>query len=136
MISDNPEQEKFIDDYRWAVLTTLRADGHPVSSVVAYARDGDTLVVSTPGMTFKRRSLDHDARATLCIIPNAEPINFVSVEGRVSVESENLAENTRLVFQNISDTDYQEPEDLAGWLESQQRVILRLRPERVYGVIR
>ena len=54
----------------------------------------------------------------------------------MAVEHEDLVANTRLVFQNISDTGYQEPEDLAGWLESQQRVILRLHPERVYGVIR
>jgi len=136
MISDNAEQDQFITDNRWAVLTSLRADGQPVSSVVAYARDGDTLVISTPGGTFKRRSLERDGRATLCILPNAEPFNFVSVEGRVAVEHDDLVANTRLVFQNISDTGYQEPEDLAGWLESQQRVILRLHPERVYGVIR
>ena len=136
MISDNAEQDQFITDNRWAVLTSLRADGQPVSSVVAYARDGDTLVISTPGGTFKRRSLERDGRATLCILPNAEPFNFVSVEGRVAVEHDDLVANTRLVFQNISDTGYQEPEDLAGWLEAQQRVILRLHPERVYGVIR
>lgn len=136
MITENPEQDQFITDNRWAVLSTLRRSGEPVSSVVAYARDGDTLVVSTPGMTFKRRSLDRDARATLCILPNAEPFNFVSVEGRVAVETDNLVANTRLVFQNISDTGYQEPEDLEGWLTAQQRVILRLHPQRVYGVIR
>ena len=136
MIGDNAEHDQFISDNRWAVLTSLRADGQPVSSVVAYARDGDTLVISTPGGTFKRRSLERDARATLCVMPNAEPFNFVSVEGRMDVEHEDLVANTRLVFQNISDTGYQEPEDLAGWLESQQRVILRLRPQRVYGVIR
>ena len=86
MISDNSEQDQFITDNRWAVLTSLRADGQPVSSVVAYARDGDSLVISTPGGTFKRRSLERDGRATLCILPNAEPFNFVSVEGRVAVE--------------------------------------------------
>ena len=136
MIGEIKEQDQFISDNRWAVLTTLRADGQPVSSVVAYARDGDTLVVSTPGGTFKRRSLDRDARATLCILPNAEPFNFVSVEGRVAVEHDNLVANTRLVFQNITGTGYEEPEDLEGWLTAQQRVILRLRPDRVYGVIR
>ena len=136
MIADNEQQDQFITDHRWAVLTTLRGDGQPVSSVVAYARDGDTLVVSTPGMTFKRKSLERDARATLCIITNAEPINFVSVEGRVDIESSDLVANTRLVFQNIADTGYSEPEDLQAWLDAQQRVIIRLHPERVYGVIR
>ena len=136
MISDNETFDTFISDHRWAVLTTLRQGGQPVSSVVAYARDGDTLVVSTPGGTFKRRSLDRDPRATLCILTNREPFNFVSVEGRVDVERDDLVENTRKVFRNIADAGWQEPEDLEGWLRDQQRVILRLRPDRVYGVIR
>lgn len=136
MIGENSQFDQFITDHRWAVLTTMRNSGQPVSSVVAYARDGDTLVVSTPGETFKRKSLERDAHATLCIITNQEPFNFVSVEGPMSIESANLVETTRLVFQNIADTDYQEPEDLEGWLVAQKRVILRLEPSRVYGVIR
>jgi PPOX class probable F420-dependent enzyme len=136
MISERTEWDDFLTRHRWAVLTTLRASGEPVSSVVAYARDGDSLVVSTPGATFKRRSLERDPRATLCVITNREPFNFVSVEGPVAVEHDDLVRTTRLVFENIADTGYKEPEDLPGWLESQARVILRLRPERVYGVIR
>ena len=136
MITDNATQDQFLSEHRWAVLTTLRKDGHPVSSVVAYARDGDTLIVSTPGATFKRRSLDRDPRATLCVISNSEPFNFVSVEGRVTVETEDLVEGTRKVFAAIADTGYSEPEDLERWLEQQQRVLLRLHPERVTGVIR
>ena len=89
-----------------------------------------------PGTTFKRRSLDRDSRATLCVISNSEPFNFVSVEGRVEVETNNLIETTRKVFIGIADTGYNEPDDLEAWLESQERVILRLKPERVTGVIR
>jgi PPOX class probable F420-dependent enzyme len=136
MISERTEWDDFLTRHRWAVLTTLRDSGEPVSSVVAYARDGDSLVVSTPGATFKRRSLERDPRATLCVISNREPFNFVSVEGSVAVEHDDLVRTTRLVFQNIADTGYKEPDDLQGWLEAQARVILRLQPERVYGVIR
>ena len=136
MIADDAAQDQFLTEHRWAVLTTLRRDGHPVSSVVAYARDGDTLIVSTPGTTFKRRSLDRDPRATLCVISNSEPFNFVSVEGRVEVQTGDLIGGTRKVFAAIADAGYTEPEDLQNWLESQQRVLLRLHPERVTGVIR
>jgi PPOX class probable F420-dependent enzyme len=136
MISDDDEQDQFLTDHRWAVLTSLRRDGQPVSSLVAYARDGDTLIISTPGTTFKRRSLERDPRATLCVISNSEPFNFVSVEGRVEVETNNLVETTRKVFIGIADTGYSEPDDLEGWLASQERVVLRLKPERVTGVIR
>ncbi len=136
MISDNPQFEQFIDDYRWAVLTSVRQNGGPVSSVVAYARDGDDLVVSTPGMTFKRKSLEKNGQANLCIINNQEPFNFVSVEGEVTIQTDDLVRTTRLVFDNIQGTGFEEPEDFEHWLEAQQRVILRLKPGRVYGVIR
>ena len=87
-------------------------------------------------MAFKRKTLEKDNRANLCIVPNEEPFNFVSIEGDVAVEKENLVRNTRLVFKNIQNTGFDEPEDFEGWLESQQRVILRIKPTRVYGVIR
>ncbi|MGA1677674.1 MAG: TIGR03618 family F420-dependent PPOX class oxidoreductase [Pseudomonadales bacterium] len=136
MISDRSEWDAFLTDHRWGVLTTLRASGSAVSSVVAYARDGDALVISTPGATFKRRSLERDPRATLCVITNSEPFNFVSVEGHITIETDDLVRSTRRVFQNIAGTGYEEPADLPGWLAAQSRVILRLIPERVYGVIR
>ncbi len=131
-----PEHDRFLSAHRWAVLTTLRASGSPVSSIVAYARDGDDFVVSTPGGTFKRRSIQRDPRVNLCVISNAEPFNFVAIEGTAAVEGDDLVRRTQLVFDNLAGTGYRAPADLEHWLESQQRVILRIRADRVYGVIR
>lgn len=128
--------DAFLEEHRWAVLTTLRASGAPVSSVVAYARDGEDFVVSTPGTTFKRSSVARDARANLCVIGNAEPFNFVAIEGTARVETSELARRTKLVFANIADAGYAEPANLDQWLRDQDRVILRITAERVHGVIR
>lgn len=35
------EQDAFINKNKWAVVTTLRKDGSPTSSVIFYAREGD-----------------------------------------------------------------------------------------------
>ncbi len=136
MIGNNSQWDDFITAHRWAVLTTLRSQGQPVSSVVAYARDGDQLVISTPGGTFKRASIAADQRVNLCVISNTEPFNFVAIEALAQVTQDNLVDDTKKVFANIADTAFTEPADLPAWLESQQRVILRLTPQRVYGVIR
>ncbi|MEM1434708.1 MAG: pyridoxamine 5'-phosphate oxidase family protein [Pseudomonadota bacterium] len=136
MISDRTEFDAFVSAHRWAVLTTLRRSGSPVSSVVAYARDGDELVVSTPGATFKRRSTEANGAVNLCVISNQEPFNFVAIEGHATVEQRDLERTTMLVFDNITGTGFDVPEDLNGWLHSQDRVILRIRPLRVYGVLR
>ena len=123
-------------EHRWAVLTSLRGGGQPVSSVVAYACDGDELVVSTPGFTFKTKSIAKDPRVNLCVISNQEPFNFVAIEANASVIRDDVKADTLKVFDNIAATGYPKPDDLDGWLASQQRVILRLSPERVHGVIR
>jgi PPOX class probable F420-dependent enzyme len=136
MIGTDPRLDQFITDHRWAVITTLRKGGMPSSTFVAYARDGDTLVISTPGHTVKRRTLERDPRVAVCCCSNAEPFNFVTVEGRASVEKDDLVAMTKLVFANIADAGWSEPEDLQGWLDKQDRVILRIHPEKVYGVIR
>ncbi len=136
MISTNSSWDEHISKCRWATLTTVRASGSPVSSIVAYARDIDDLVVSTPQRTFKVETIRRNSMVNLCIFNNAEPFNYVSVEGLAEIEADDLVRTTRLVFENISGTGYEEPEDLEGWLQHDGRVILRIRPKRVFGVIR
>ena len=136
MIGNDPDWDEFISTHRWAVLTTMRANGQPSTSMVAYARDQDSLIISTPGTTIKRSTIERNPRVALCVISNSEPFNFVTVEGTAEVETNNLLENTRRVFANITDAGWEEPADLPAWLESQQRVILRVSPQRVSAVIR
>lgn len=136
MIGNNPLQDEFISTHRWAVLTTMRGNGQPSTSMVAYARDEDSLIISTPGTTLKRKTIELNPQVTLCVISNSEPFNFVTIEGTAEVETNKLLANTRRVFANITDAGWEEPVDLPAWLESQQRVILRVFSQRVSGVIR
>ena len=136
MIGTDAKLDAFLSEHRWGVLTTLRVSGQPVSSVVAYARQGDSLVVSTPADRFKTLSIERDPRVNFCAITNAEPFNFVAVEAHAQVERENLEAATQAVFDAIAGTGYEAPEDLALWIREDNRVILRLDPVRVYGVIR
>lgn len=128
--------DRFISAHRWCVVTTLRKDGTASSSVNAYARDGDTLVISTQAHRLKAKTLERDPRITVCVISNSEPFNFVSVEGTAAIEREGIAEATRTVFRNISATGYTEPPNLEQWMKEQGRVIIRVTPGRVSGVIR
>ena len=128
--------DRFIGEHRWATLTVLRKNGSPVSSIVAYAVDGDSLVVSTPGSTFKRRAMEADARVNLCIMSNEEPFDFVSLEATGEVLTENIAEATKKVFKNIEAVGYTLPDPLDDWLVQQSRVILRLTVHRRHAVLR
>ncbi len=128
--------DRFVSEHRWAVITTVRKSGQPSSSIVAYARDGDTLVVSTTAPTLKVRTLERNPMVTITVFNDAAPFNFVTIEGHAEIEREGLEPATHLVFENIKGSGFTEPEDLSGWLESQRRVILRIHAERVSGVIR
>ncbi len=136
MIGEHAEFDAFIRAQHWGVLSSLRRDGSPVSSMVAYAVEGDALVVSTPGATFKRRSIEADARVNLCIISDQAPFNFVAVEGMGRIETDDIDGSTRAVFANIATFGYRVPENLVQWLRDQARVIIRIKPTRVSGVIR
>jgi PPOX class probable F420-dependent enzyme len=135
-----PQFSEFVDAHRWAVLTTLSASGAPSSSVVAYAREGQSFVISTPGATFKRRSIQADPRVNLCVLTNSEPFNFVALQGLAVIETQGetqtLQASTKAVFANLEGTGWALPEDLDAWLVSQDRVIIRVTPEHVHGVMR
>lgn len=136
MISDNPAFDQFVTAHRWAVLTTLRTSGSPVSAVIAYAREGDELVVSTTRDRFRVKCIERNPLVNLCVISNSEPFNFVSIEGEALIQTDNLLPATHAVFDAISDTGFRKPADLGGWIEKEGRIIIRIRPQRVAGVIR
>ena len=136
MIGTEKAWDEFISAHRWAVLTTVRGDGAPSSSVVAYARRDDVLVVSTPGTTFKARSIASNQRVNLCVINNAEPFNFVAVQGVARLLTEDIVGDTMRIFDNIKETGYRPPSDIKAWLKAEQRVIIEVIPDRVHGTIR
>lgn len=129
-------EDAFLNQHRWAVLTHLDKTGAPASSVVAYARDGDRFVVSTPGGTAKRHRIAGDGRVNLCVISNQEPFNFVAIQGDAEVSREDLKRRTQLVFAALKGTSWTEPENLERWLETQRRVVLMIQPISYHAVQR
>jgi PPOX class probable F420-dependent enzyme len=124
-------QDAFLRANFWATLTTIRRDGRPSSSMIVFGTDGDDLLVSTRSVFGKVKMLARDPRVTLTSLSGPPSWDFVTVEGTCSIERDLKAieEPTRKVFASMNRPP---PDDLAGWLSSQGRVILRIRPERVY----
>jgi PPOX class probable F420-dependent enzyme len=85
-----PEQDAFIDKNRWAVVTTLRKDGSPASSVIFYARQGDELLFSTTESRLKAKTLRRDPRIGVTVLDDGAPYGYVSVEGTGAVEDEDV----------------------------------------------
>jgi PPOX class probable F420-dependent enzyme len=132
----NEQFDRFVSANRWCTVTTLRKDGTPSVSVNAYARDGDQVIISTQAHRLKARTLARDPRIAVCIINDSAPFNYVTVEGACEVQRDGILEATRAVLQNLASTGYKEPENIEQWMKEQGRVILRVTPVRVSGVLR
>jgi PPOX class probable F420-dependent enzyme len=129
-------EDTFVRQHRWAAITTLRKHGTPSTSLVAYAADGDDIVISVTEDRLKVRTIDRDPRVSVCVISNHEPFNYVTIEGNATIERENVRPATELVMNSLEAINYPQPPDLDEWIRQQRRVIIRVQPGQVHSVIR
>ncbi len=66
-----------------AVITTLRADGQPVSVATWYRLDGDRIHVNMDATRARLKHLRNDPRVALTVLDEASWYTHVSVLGRV-----------------------------------------------------
>ena len=127
-------QDAFINKNKWAVVTTLRKDGSPSSSVIFYARDGDALLFSTTANRLKGKSVRNDPRINICVVDEGAPFGYVTVEGRATIESDDIVPGHILINKAMRGTDFTPPEGFLERLKGEGRVIIRLTADRVSGV--
>lgn len=131
-----PEQDAFIRSMKWASITSLRKDGSPATSIVFFAVDGDDLIFSTTRDRLKARTLMHDPRAAITVLDEGAPYRFASVEGTAAIEEDDIVPGHVTVNRTMrKDPNWQPPEGYLETLRSQGRVIVRVTPTRVSGVV-
>jgi len=127
-------QDAFINKNKWAVVTTLRKDGSPSSSVIFYARDGDALLFSTTANRLKGKSVRNDPRINICVVDEGAPFGYVTVEGSATIETDDIVPGHILINKAMRGTDFTPPEGFLERLKGEGRVIIRLTADRVSGV--
>ncbi len=131
-----PDQDAFISRQRWGVVTTLRSDGSPTSSVIFFARVGDDLLFSTTMDRLKAKTLQRDPRVALAVLDEGSPFGYVTVEGTATLHRENLlADHVTINRAMRNDPGWEAPEGMLERLEKEQRVVVRVKGERVSGVV-
>lgn len=131
-----PDQDAFVRSMKWAVVTSLRRDGSPTNSVVFYAVDGDDLIFSTTRDRLKAKTLARDPRAALCVLDEGAPYRFLSIEGTAVIEDGDIVPGHITVNRAMRGIpDWDPPAGYLETLRSQGRVIIRVTPERVSGVV-
>lgn len=132
----NADQDAFVSSQRWGVVTSLRRDGSPTSSVVFFARAGDELLFSTTMDRVKARTIARDARVCFTVLDEGSPFRYVSVEGPATLHRENLVADHVLINRAMrNDPQWEAPVGMLERLEKEQRVVVRVRAERVSGVV-
>jgi PPOX class probable F420-dependent enzyme len=106
-------QRAFIrDNAYYGVLTTLRPDGSPHSTVVWVDADDETVLFNTFIGRAKERHLRADPRASLLVVNPSDGYEWVSVSGRVRLETDGAVEMIHHLSRKYDGQDFP-PEALA-----------------------
>lgn len=108
----------------FAVLTTVRHDGHPASQVMWVDADVDHILINTEVHRRKFKNVLADPRVTVTIWESGNPYNFVEVRGVVAeiVYGQAAREHIDRLAARYFGRPYNQDE-----IES-ERVILMIRP--------
>ena len=125
----SPEHIEFMNDHKFAVLSTGRRDGSPQASMVGCVHDrGDILVVFRRSSA-KYHNIARQPRLVLSV-PDGRRVLTVYGDGVLVEKDPDRVE----AFQSIL-TSYGMPEsphdELAASMDEEQRVILRIHPTAV-----
>jgi PPOX class probable F420-dependent enzyme len=127
-----PDVRRFLESMRVpCVLSTLRHDGHPITSSTWYgfSPEGD-VIVATPAERNKAKNVRRDGRISILVDTREQPYCGVAIEGVADV----VTDPGGALLQAIVGR-YLGAEEAAAMLgrlgEANERVIIRLVPQRV-----
>lgn len=119
-------QTELLTGANYGVLGAIRPDGTPqLTTVWVDAEDGHVLVNTAEGR-WKERYVKRDPRVTLYVRDEGDPYRWLSVTGRAELVSEGAEEHIdKLAKKYLGQDTY------PAHSETEPRVIMRIRPERI-----
>jgi PPOX class probable F420-dependent enzyme len=121
------DQRAFIRDNAYAaVVTTLRKDGSPHSTVVWIDEDGGDVVFNTARGRAKDVHLKNDPRVSVMVVDPNDQYKWVAVSGRGEMTEEGADAHIDHLAKKYLDADsypFRNAEEV--------RVIVRIAPEKV-----
>lgn len=119
-------QRAFLHDNPFpAVVTTLRPDGSPHSTVVWVDEDGGDVIFNTAEGRAKPRYLKADPRVSIIVVDPGNSFQWVSVSGRAELTTEGAREHIDTLAKKYLGVDEY------PWYGGETRLIVRITPEKV-----
>jgi PPOX class probable F420-dependent enzyme len=132
----------FLERHHWGVVTTHWPDGGAQSSIVfCGAYQGHTAFVAVYGKSAKVRNLRRDPRCTVLTVTDNWR-SWVTVEGEAQLfdyhntEAEKVRQMFREVYRACGDVAHPDWEEYDQAMVRQGAVIVLVRPQRIYGLVR
>ncbi len=136
------EARPFLETNHRGVVTTFQSGGAMQSSIVVCgAYQGNAAFVSVHGRSAKIRNLRRDPRCTILAV-TADWRSYVVVEGQArlldprNTGAEEIRVLLRDVYRACGDKDHPDWEEYDRAMVQQGGVVVLVRPERVYGLLR
>ena len=123
----NEEDKALLRAKNFATLATLMPDGSPQASVVWIDVDGDTVIVNSAEGRTKTENVRRDPRVAISLFDRDDPYRQLMILGRV----------TEMLWDGADESidalakKYLDADSYPGRRASEQRVILRITPDRV-----
>ena len=130
----------FIRDRTQGVLATIRANGRPQLSNIMYVPgDDDTLHISITDSRAKTRNLRRDPRASLYVLGD-NFYQYVVLEAAaeltpVTTDPHDATADLLVDYYRKGSGEHPDWEEYRAAMVSDERLILRLVPERAYGMV-
>jgi PPOX class probable F420-dependent enzyme len=130
MATLNERQAQLFLDPNYGVVTTLRRDGSPQMTVVWVDWDGENVVFNTAEGRAKPRNLRRNPAVGVFVMNPEDPYQWISVSGTAELTHEAAVEHIDKLAKKYRGRD------TYGLKPGEQRIVVRVRPERVtaYGV--
>jgi PPOX class probable F420-dependent enzyme len=130
------EHRQFLASHRLCVVGTNRQSGPPALSPVFYVFQDDEIVISITATRHKYRAVERDPNVSLCVLHEEFPFSYLTVYGRGRIEEDHaadvMAEVSELIIGRPLDAD--ERGKIEQRVVDEQRVVMRVTPERVIGL--
>ena len=122
-----PEEEEFLRDNIFCILSTIKKGGAPQSTPVFYLYEDDKIYITVTKTRVKTRNVLRDPRVSLVVLQTERPYPYIQINGVASITEEELEPRSRRIFSRFSPAI---PENFSDMLKEQQRQIMVVVPER------
>ena len=122
-----PEQEEFLQENMFCILSTIRKDGAPQSTPVYYLYENGKLYISVTRTRAKTRNILRDPRVSLVVLKVERPFPHMQITGTAAITEDDLEPLSRRIFSRFMPNL---PDNFTEMLKEQQRRVMVVTPER------